>query len=100
MIIQNQPIQLYEGKWQKSKKTKWTDLSTEKTIANQIAKNQELDQLARQAQRNAKKAEVEGGLETINCLSSAWASEKWWTTSHPSIVVPTGRKVRREQTSV
>ena len=72
MIIQNQPIQLYEGKWQKSKKTKWTDLSTEKTIANQIATNQELDQLARQAQRNAKKAEVEGGLETINCLSSAW----------------------------
>jgi hypothetical protein len=46
-------------------------LSTEKTIANQIATNQELDQLARQAQRNAKKAEVEGGLETINCLSSA-----------------------------
>lgn len=46
-------------------------MSTEKTIANQITTNQELDQLARQAQRNAKKAEVEGGLETINCLSSA-----------------------------
>ncbi|MFP9050753.1 hypothetical protein ACLI10_09420 [Enterococcus faecalis] len=46
-------------------------MSTEKTIANQIVTNQKLAQLAQQAQRNAKKAEVEGGPETINCLSSA-----------------------------